>query len=99
MALFLFLETGMMGVFVALDMVIFFLFWEVGLVPMYFLIFLWGGENRAMRRTSSSLYTMAGSLGLLLATQLIGLSVGSFDIPVMLREWPSSPGRRTGSSA
>ncbi len=93
MALFLFLETGMLGVFVALDMMIFFLFWELGLVPMYFLIFLWGGENRRYAANKFFLYTMAGSLGLLLATQLIGLSVGSFDIPVMLREWPIFTGQ------
>ncbi|MCC6799803.1 MAG: NADH-quinone oxidoreductase subunit M, partial [Anaerolineae bacterium] len=93
MALFLFLETGMLGVFVALDMMIFFLFWELGLIPMYFLIFLWGGENRRYAANKFFLYTMAGSLGLLLATQLIGLSVGSFDIPVMLREWPIFTGQ------
>ncbi|MBN1563726.1 MAG: NADH-quinone oxidoreductase subunit M, partial [Anaerolineae bacterium] len=88
MALFLFLEAGMIGVFVALDMMIFFLFWEIGLVPMYFLIFLWGGENRRYAANKFFLYTMAGSLGLLLATQFIGWKVGSFDIPVMLRDWP-----------
>ncbi len=88
MALFLFLETGMLGVFVALDMMVFFVFWEIGLVPMYFLIFLWGGENRRYAANKFFLYTMAGSLGLLLATQLIGYTVGSFDIPVMLSEWP-----------
>ncbi len=89
MALFLFLETGMIGVFIALDMMIFFVFWEIGLVPMYFLIFLWGGENRRYAANKFFLYTMAGSLGLLLATQLIGVTVGSFDIPVMLKEWPA----------
>jgi NADH-quinone oxidoreductase subunit M len=88
MALFLFLETGMLGVFVALDMIVFFVFWEIGLVPMYFLIYLWGGENRRYAANKFFLYTMAGSLGLLLATQLIGITVGSFDIPVMLSEWP-----------
>jgi NADH-quinone oxidoreductase subunit M len=88
MALFLFLETGLLGVFAALDMVIFFLFWELGLVPMYFLIYLWGGENRRYAANKFFLYTMAGSLGLLLATQLIGYTVGSFDIPVMLQQWP-----------
>jgi len=88
MALFLFLETGLLGVFVALDMMIFFVFWEIGLVPMYFLIYLWGGENRRYAANKFFLYTMAGSLGLLLATQLVGLTVGSFDIPVMLQEWP-----------
>jgi NADH-quinone oxidoreductase subunit M len=88
MALFLFLETGLLGVFVALDMMIFFVFWEIGLVPMYFLIFLWGGENRRYAANKFFLYTMAGSLGLLLATQLIGYSIGSFDIPTMIKEWP-----------
>ncbi len=92
LALFLFLETGMLGVFVALDMMVFFLFWEIGLVPMYFLIYLWGGENRRYAANKFFLYTMAGSLGLLLATQFIGYAVGSFDIPVMLREWPAYKG-------
>jgi NADH-quinone oxidoreductase subunit M len=92
MALFLFLETGMLGVFVALDMVVFFIFWEIGLVPMYFLIFLWGGENRRYAANKFFLYTMAGSLGLLLATQLIGFSVGSFDIPEMIKVWPTFRG-------
>ena len=94
LALFLFLQTGLLGVFVALDMVVFFVFWEIGLVPMYFLIYLWGGENRRYAANKFFLYTMAGSLGLLLATQLIGLSVGSFDIPVMLSEWPDFTGTR-----
>ncbi len=92
MALFLFLETGMLGVFVALDMIIFFVFWEIGLVPMYFLIFLWGGENRRYAANKFFLYTMAGSLGLLLATQLIGFSVGTFDIPEMIKSWPTFHG-------
>jgi NADH-quinone oxidoreductase subunit M len=92
MALFLFLETGLLGVFVALDMVIFFVFWEIGLVPMYFLIFLWGGENRRYAANKFFLYTMAGSLGLLLSTQLIGYAVGSFDIPTMIKQWPTFHG-------
>lgn len=88
MALFLFLETGMIGVFVALDLMVFFLFWEIGLVPMYFLIFLWGGENRRYAANKFFLYTMAGSLGLLLAIQLIGMAVDSFDLTVIMSEWP-----------
>jgi NADH-quinone oxidoreductase subunit M len=92
MALFLFLETGLLGVFVALDMIVFFLFWEIGLVPMYFLIYLWGGENRRYAANKFFLYTMAGSIGLLLATQFIGMTVHSFDIPVMLQEWPDLRG-------
>ena len=92
LALFLFLQTGLLGVFVALDMMVFFVFWEIGLVPMYFLIYMWGGENRRYAANKFFLYTMAGSLGLLLATQLIGLSVKSFDIPVMLQAWPNFTG-------
>src|SRR5690606_5739236 len=46
MMLFLFLETGMLGVFMSLDLLVFFVFWEVGLIPMYFLISQWGSANR-----------------------------------------------------
>jgi len=88
LALFLFLETGLLGVFVALDLMIFFVFWEIGLVPMYFLIFLWGGENRRYAANKFFLYTMAGSLGLLLASQFIGWTVGTFDIPALIQQWP-----------
>src|SRR5262249_10299847 len=79
MALFLFLETGLMGVFVSLDLLFFFLFWEIGLVPMYFLINIWGGENRRYASFKFFLYTMGGSLGLLLSIQLIGLVSGTMD--------------------
>ncbi len=46
LALFLLLETGMLGVFLSMDLLLFFVFWELGLVPMYFIIHLWGGEKR-----------------------------------------------------
>ncbi|RPJ21506.1 MAG: hypothetical protein EHM33_25955, partial [Chloroflexi bacterium] len=69
MMLFLFLETGMLGVFMALDLLIFFVFWEVGLVPMYFLINQWGSANRNYASLKFLIYTMGGSLGLLLAIQ------------------------------
>jgi NADH-quinone oxidoreductase subunit M len=88
MALFLFLEMGLMGLFVSLDLLFFFLFWEIGLVPMYFLINLWGGENRRYASFKFFLYTMAGSLGLLLAIQLISLVSGTMDIPTLLANWP-----------
>src|SRR5512133_528586 len=71
--LFLFLETGMLGVFLTLDLLLFFVFWESGLLPMYFIINQWGGENRGYASLKFILYTMAGSLGLLLATQMIGV--------------------------
>jgi len=61
------LETGMLGVFLALDLVLFYIFWEVMLVPMYFLIGVWGGENRIYAAVKFILYTMAGSLLMFLA--------------------------------
>lgn len=87
MVLFLLLETGMIGLFAALDLLIFFVFWEIGLVPMYFLIRLWGGKDRDYASFKFFVYTMAGSLGLLLSIQLIGLSTGTFDIPTLLDTW------------
>jgi NADH-quinone oxidoreductase subunit M len=82
------MEMGVMGVFVSLDLVIFFIFWEIGLVPMFFLINLWGGENRRYASFKFFLYTMAGSLGLLLSIQLIGIVSGTMDIPTLLAQWP-----------
>ena len=56
------LETGMLGVFVAMDMFLFYLFWEVMLVPMYFLIGVWGGERRIYAAVKFVIYTVIGSL-------------------------------------
>lgn len=92
MILFLFLETGMLGVFLALDLLLFFLFWEIGLVPMYFLIAQWGGQNRNYASLKFILYTMGGSLGLLLAIQLMGVAVGTFDLPELYAKWPTLTG-------
>jgi NADH-quinone oxidoreductase subunit M len=101
MFLFLFLETGMLGVFLSLDLLLFFVFWEIGLVPMYFLINQWGsekGEREVWKgfslpaRTYASfkfmIFTMAGSLGLLLAIQMIGIAAGTFDLPKLFETWP-----------
>ncbi len=87
MALFLMLETGMLGVFLSLDLILFFLFWEVGLIPMYFLINIWGSANRQYASFKFFIYTMAGSLGLLLAIQTIGLTLGSFDMLNAFDKW------------
>lgn len=87
MALFLGLETGMLGLFASLDLVIFFIFWEIGLVPMYFLIRLWGGKDREYASFKFFIYTMAGSLGLLLSIQVIGLASGTFDIVQLMDKW------------
>lgn len=89
MILFLLLETGMLGVFLALDLLLFFVFWEVGLVPMYFLIAQWGSKNRNYAALKFVLYTMGGSLGLLLAIQLMGVAVGSFDLLELYQRWPT----------
>ena len=64
---FLLLETGMIGVFVALDMVLFYVFWELTLVPMYFLIGIWGGPQKEFAAIKFFLYTLTGSVFMLLA--------------------------------
>ena len=64
--MFLLLETGMLGVFASLDFVLFFVFWEVSLVPMYFLIGIWGGPRREYAAIKFFLYTMVGSMTMLL---------------------------------
>ena len=87
MMLFLFLETGMLGVFMAIDLLIFFVFWEIGLVPMYFLINQWGSANRNYASLKFMIYTMGGSLGLLLAVQLLGVLFGTYDLQVITAKW------------
>jgi NADH-quinone oxidoreductase subunit M len=89
MMLFLLLETGMLGVFMALDLLIFFVFWEVGLVPMYFLINQWGSANRNYASLKFMIYTMGGSLGLLLAIQMLGVLFGTFDLLTLYGSWNS----------
>src|SRR5438552_9451585 len=63
----LLLETGMIGVFASLDLFLFYVFWEIMLVPMYFLIGVWGGERRVYAAIKFVLYTMAGSVLMLVA--------------------------------
>jgi NADH-quinone oxidoreductase subunit M len=63
--LLLMLEAGLCGVFIALDLILFYLFWEVVLIPMYFLISIWGGPRRAYAAVKFFLYTLAGSLAML----------------------------------
>ena len=63
----LLLEVGMIGVFVSLDLILFYIFWEVTLVPMYFLIGIWGGKRRIYAAVKFFIYTMAGSLLMLAA--------------------------------
>jgi NADH-quinone oxidoreductase subunit M len=75
MAMLLLLQTGMMGTFVSLDMFLFYVFWEVMLLPMYFLIGIWGGPRKEYAAIKFFLYTLAGSVLMLLA--IIGLYYNS----------------------
>src|SRR6202044_783047 len=65
--LFLILETGMLGVFLALDFFLFYVFWEVMLLPMYFLIGVWGGPRKEYAAIKFFLYTLFGSVLILIA--------------------------------
>jgi len=78
MLFFLLLEVGMIGVFLALDLVLFYIFWEFTLIPMYFLIGVWGGERRIYAAVKFFLFTMFGSLLMLLAIIFIGHQAGTF---------------------
>ncbi|MFQ5749015.1 MAG: NuoM family protein [Planctomycetota bacterium] len=79
-ALVLLLEAGVNGVFVALDFFLFYVFWEIMLLPMYFLIGIWGGPRREYAAIKFFLYTLAGSLLMLVALVAIYLKGGTFDI-------------------
>ncbi len=67
LGLLLLLETGLMGVFLAIDLVLFYIFWEVMLIPMFLLIGIWGGERRRQAAIKFFLYALAGSLAMLVA--------------------------------
>ncbi len=88
----LLLEAGMIGVFVALDLFLFYVFWEAMLIPMYFLIGIWGHERRIYAAIKFFLYTMAGSVLMLVAfLVLYKAGGGSFDLVVLARS-PVNPG-------
>lgn len=80
MSFFLMLETGLMGVFLSLDMVLFYIFWEFTLVPMYFLIGMWGSQRRVYAALKFVLYTMVGSLLMLAGILWLGLRYGGFNL-------------------
>ena len=97
---FLILEVGLIGVFLALDLFLFYIFWEVVLVPMYLIIGIWGGANRIYATIKFVLYTLAGSLLMLVAILATGFSyqaanggswVGAFDF-VTLRDFAATTG-------
>lgn len=82
----LLLETGMLGVFLAQDLFLFYIFWEFTLVPMYFLIGIWGGKDRVYASIKFFLYTMAGSLLMLLAILYMGLTNDTFSIQQLVQD-------------
>ncbi len=87
----LLLETGMLGVFAALDLFLFYVFWEAMLIPMYLIIGIWGGKNRVYAAVKFILYTLAGSVLMLVAILALyfqhGAATGTytFDLPVLAR--------------
>jgi NADH-quinone oxidoreductase subunit M len=100
---FLILEVGMVGVFVALDLFLFYIFWEVVLVPMYLIIGIWGGANRIYATIKFVLYTLVGSLLMLVAILATAFSyqtaagtwVGAFDFEA-LRAFSATTGFANG---
>lgn len=90
------LLSGMIGVFCAIDLFLFYVFWEVMLVPMYFLIGIWGGENRVYAAVKFFLYTMAGSILMLVAILYLYFKAGrtfnllelyNFSLPFTAQMW------------
>jgi len=84
MLFFLLLEVGMSGVFMAQDLFLFYIFWEFTLVPMYFLIGIWGGPRRIYAALKFFLYTMAGSILMLLAILWLGIYQDTFSVPDLI---------------
>ena len=83
-AFMLLLLVGVVGVFVSLDLFLFYVFWEVSLVPMYFLVGIWGHEKRIYAAVKFFLYTMAGSVLMLAAIIYLYNKTGTFDLPLLM---------------
>ncbi len=88
LALLLLMESAMIGVFLALDLVLFYVFFEFTLIPMYFLIGQWGSENREYAAIKFVMYTLVGSALMLVAIVAVYWQVGSFDILVIADTLP-----------
>jgi NADH-quinone oxidoreductase subunit M len=84
MAMFLIMEVVMIGVFAAQDLILFYIFFEAGLIPMYFIIGIWGGANRKYAAFKFFLYTLLGSLLMLVAIIAMVMEAGTTDIPTLL---------------
>jgi NADH-quinone oxidoreductase subunit M len=86
MIFFLLMEVSMVGVFLAMDLFLFYIFWEFSLVPMYFIIGMWGAERRMYAAIKFFLYTMAGSILMLLAILWLGINQGTFSVPDLINK-------------
>jgi NADH-quinone oxidoreductase subunit M len=84
-AMLLLLQVGMNGVFVALDFVVFYVFWELVLVPMFFLIGMWGGPRREYASIKFFIYTLAGSVFMLVGMIALYLQAGTFDMVALAK--------------
>ena len=87
------LQTGVMGVFTSLDFLLFFLFWELELIPMFFLIAIWGSDPKSKREYSAMkflIFTILGSAFMLVGILVLFFSTGTFDMTKL-------PGRHTRS--
>ncbi|HKX46650.1 MAG TPA: NADH-quinone oxidoreductase subunit M [Planctomycetota bacterium] len=85
------METGMLGVFLSLDLVLFYVFWEVSLVPLYFVVGIWGGANRLYATIKFFLYTVAGSLVMLVAAIALVYRTGTSDVAELVAAVPRLP--------
>ena len=94
MAAFLIMETLMIGVFAAQDMFLFYIFFEAGLIPMYLIIGVWGGDNRIYASYKFFLYTLLGSVVMLIAMMWMVNQAGTSDIPTLM-QYDFTPGAQT----
>ncbi|MEX1025485.1 MAG: NADH-quinone oxidoreductase subunit M [Planctomycetota bacterium] len=78
------MQTGMLGVFLSMDLILFYVFWEVSLVPLYFLIGIWGGEQRLYATLKFFLFTVAGSFVMLIGIIALVYLAGTTDLPTLL---------------
>jgi NADH-quinone oxidoreductase subunit M len=99
-AMLLLLTTGMLGVFMSLDLVLFYVFWELMLIPMYLIIGIWGGQRRLYASLKFFLFTMLGSLLMLVAILYIGFKTAGADgIPVFSYDTLVQSGNYPGNAA
>ncbi len=92
------LECGMIGVFVSLDLFLFFIFWEAMLIPMYFLIGVWGHGRKVYAAVKFILYTMVGSALMLVAILYLYHVTGTFDLTVILRDFQGGSKALSGTA-